>query len=309
MKCLRIPIIALLLLLTACQTDEAKDKDDDTLLIYTSIYPLAYIMEEIAGTEADVQSIYPPGVDAHTYEPSSREITKMANADALIYLGAGMESFAETAADALQQQDIELIELGKDKTLFAEHEHDGAEEEDHEHAHHDLDPHVWLDPLRMIEMGEQIVKELEKLSPDNASLYEENFARFKENMLALDQEFLDTLTAKDEKDILVAHAAYGYWEDRYGIQQIAISGLSSSDEPSQKELTKIATLAKEKDIEYVIFDQSTSNRIATIIQEHIGAEKLEVHNLEVLTETDIENGEDYLSLMKKNLNVLDKATK
>lgn len=300
MKFLRIPIIALLLVLAACQTDEANDRDDDTLLIYTSIYPLAYIMEEIAGDKADVQSIYPPGVDAHTYEPSSREITKMAQADALVYLGAGMESFAETTADALGQQEIDLIELGQDKSLF---------NTDGEHADHDLDPHVWLDPLRMIAMGDIILEELKTLSPDDATLFDKNFTHFKENMLALDQAYLDILTTKKEKDILVTHAAYGYWEERYDLDQIAISGLSSSDEPSQKELTKIASLAKEKGIEYLIFDQSSSNRIATIIQEHIGAEKLEVHNLEVLTDDNIANGDNYLSLMEANLEVLDQATK
>src|SRR5699024_4280587 len=89
---------------------------------------------------------------------------------------------------------------------------------------------------------------------------------------------------------------------------IPISGLSSNDEPSQKELADIARLAEREKLGYVIFETSGSNRLATIIQEHIDAEKLTIHNLEVLTEDDIAAEETYLSLMEKNLEALDIAT-
>src|SRR5699024_4194202 len=107
---------------------------------------------------------------------------------------------------------------------------------------------------------------------------------------------------------LVTHADYGYWESAYDIEQIAISGISSSDEPSQKELTKIEEIAKEKDLQYVVFEKNNSNKVASIIQEDIGADKLEIHNLEVLSDEDIANNEEYLTLMKHNLEVLDQAT-
>src|SRR5699024_10804190 len=226
-----------------------------------------------------------PGVDAHTYEPSSREITKLANRDALYCLGAGMESFAETTANASASQDISFIELGNHKSLFS------SSQTQDRHEQLDLDPHIWLDPLRMIEMGNIIKESLIELSPSEEALFEENFVIFEKNMHELDELFKETLSDKKKKEILVTHAAYGYWEEQYGIEQIAISGISSSDEPSQKELTSIAQTAKDKGIQYVIFETSTSNKVATIIQEYIGAEKLFIHNLEVLTEEDIKNEE------------------
>src|SRR5699024_4138472 len=151
--------IGLLLFLTACQTGESNQHYENKLLIYTSIYPIQYITEQIAGDKAIVESIYPPGVDAHTYEPSSREITKLANGDALYYLGAGMESFAETTANALASQDIAFIELGNHKSLFS------SSQTQDRHEQLDLDPHIWLDPLRMIEMGNIIKESLIELSP------------------------------------------------------------------------------------------------------------------------------------------------
>ena len=297
--------LLLSLLLTACNSSN-ENKKNDQLIIYTSIYPIQYVAEEITGDNATVKSIYPPGVDAHTYEPTSKEITELAKGNAFIYLGAGMESFAETAADALKSQDILFIEIGEHDHLFTEDEH---KHDDHGHDHGDHDPHIWLDPLRMIEIGEIVKDELVTLNPEKEGEYVENFKALKEDLTTLDEEFTETLETKENKQLLVSHAAYGYWEERYGIEQIPISGLSSSDEPSQKDLAEIARLAEKEELNYVIFEQTGSNRLASIIQEYIHADKLTIHNLEVLTEDNIAENENYLSLMKKNLEVLDQATK
>lgn len=298
-------VVLLLSILTACNMSGSNGKDD-TLHIYTSIYPLQYIVKEIAGDQVIAKSIFPPGVDAHTYEPTSKEITTLANGDAFIYMGAGMEGFAETMATALENQDITFLEIGKQDTLFLQATTQGKHDE---HNHSDLDPHIWLDPVRMIQMAELITNELIDLQPEDKETFLENLSIFTGKMTALDEKFAATLEDNPHKQILVSHAAYGYWEQRYGIEQLPISGLSSSDEPSQKELASIAKLAQKTKLQHVIFEQIGSNRIATIIQEHIGAEALYIHNLEVLTEDDIKNNENYLSIMEKNLQVLDKATK
>lgn len=327
-------LLFLFIFITGCNSSPSEKNRDDALTIYTSIYPIQYATEQIAGDLAQVKSIYPPGVDAHTYEPTSKDITNMADAQMFIYLGANMESFTNVAAEALKEQNITFVELAENKSLFSaidntshqqnddhkdhhghdhegENEHGEVEDGGHEHEEHEhggVDPHIWLDPLRMIEMAEIIKNELVQLNPENEEIFEENFSNMKETMQTLDSDFTSTLETKTNKDIIVAHAAYGYWEARYGIHQIAVSGLSSGDEPSQKDLTAIAETAKEKKINYVLFEQTGTDRVTEIIQEHIGAQALYLHNLEVLTKEDKENKEDYISLMRKNLDVLDQAT-
>lgn len=301
-------IIILILLLSACSKQEKSEQaTDEQLIIHTTLYPLEYIIKQIGKEAIIVDTIFPPGVDAHTYEPASKEITNLATGDAFVYLGAGMEGFAETAASALANQDVQLIEIGKHEELFMEA---NEEEHDHDDHHHsDLDPHIWLDPLKMIEIGQIIMDELILLNPELETNFNDNFINFEQDMKELHESFAETLSAKEQKQILVTHAAYGYLESRYGIEQLSISGLSTTDEPSQKQLAEIARTADELKIKFVIFEQGTANKTAEIIQDHIGAEKLFMHNLEVLTEADIEHEEDYLSLMENNLRVLDKATK
>lgn len=310
----RLRTITLLLILSitliGCgTTDNQNENETKDLTIYTTIYPIQYITEIIAGDIAHIQSVYPTGVDAHTYEPTSKEMTDMAHGDALIYLGAGMESFVDTIQNALQSQDIRFVELGENEDLFTSSNASDPHHEDHDgHQHGDVDPHIWLDPLRMITMGEMILNTLIELDPSHEDQFHAHFNAFKEDMLTLDQAYTDTLQDKKQKDILVAHAAYGYWEERYGIEQIAIRGLTAESEPSQKELTNIVDIAKERNLHYIIFEQNGSDRVVQIIQDYLDAEALYIHNLEVLTEDDIKTNEDYISLMQKNLQVLDQAT-
>lgn len=316
MKNVSKAIILLLLIIffvAACGNENKTTNDENEITIYTSIYPIQYILERIADGTISVSSVYPPGVDAHSYEPTAKDMTKIAESDAFIYLGSGLEAFAETTADALQDQDVKLIEIGSHEELFhteeinAEHSHmDDTEHDGHNHGDHD--PHIWIDPKRMIEMANIIKEELIQLNPVDEGVYQTNFEELETDLLNLDNEFATTLGEKTNKKILVSHAAYGYWEERYGIEQISINGLSSSSEPSQKELTEIIDQAKEYDLNYIIFEQNSSNRVSEIIQSELGIESMIIHNLSVLTDEDIQNNEDYLSLMRDNLQVLDKVT-
>ncbi|WP_170875288.1 metal ABC transporter solute-binding protein, Zn/Mn family [Virgibacillus pantothenticus] len=339
-----ILILGLITLFVAgCTKSDGSTENNTDLNIYTSIYPIQFAVEQIAGETADVHSVYPPGVDAHSYEPTSKDMTNIARSDAFIYLGAGMEGFAESAADALDSEDVKLIELGKNEHLFdkgtkndasghsheeeahadshsdeekshddeAEAHNDGHSDEEgaHDgHSHGDHDPHIWLDPMRMIELSEIVKDQLIELNPDEKDLYQANFNKLKEQLQSLDHDFQTVLEAKTNKHILVSHAAYGYWEERYGLEQIAINGLSTNNEPSQKELTEIIDQAEKYNLNYIIFEQNTSNRVSKVIQEHIQAKTATIHNLSVLTEKDLENDEDYLSIMKKNLETLDQVT-
>ncbi|MEN1969740.1 zinc ABC transporter substrate-binding protein [Lentibacillus sp. N15] len=303
-------IILVSLIIAGCGST-TKDEAQADLTIYTSIYPIQYAVERIGGDTVHAESVYPPGVDAHSYEPTTKKMTSIASSDAFIYMGAGMEGFAETAADALKSQNVNLVELGKHKELF-DSENEEHNEEDHKddgHHHGDHNPHIWLDPQRMISMADLVKQALIDLNPDKKELYTDNFEALKKDLSALDSSFKKTMQPKQNKKILVSHAAYGYWEERYGIEQIAIRGITSSDEPSQKELTSIIKQAKENDVHYILFEQNSSDRISNIMQEQLNANVEYIHNLEVLTEDDINQHENYLSLMEHNLHVLDKVTK
>ncbi|KGP72555.1 metal ABC transporter solute-binding protein, Zn/Mn family [Pontibacillus yanchengensis] len=298
-----ISLLLLIVISAGCSTQNSNEAED-TLTIYTSIYPIQYFTEKIGGEAVSVETIYPPGADAHTFEPTAKTMTTIAKADAFIYLGAGLEGFAGTAADALGEEDVELVELGKHESLFSEsghdHTHDG-------HSHENHDPHIWIDPIRAIEMADYITEALINIDPDKKEQFKENHKELTENLTALHQEFENLTNNATRNKILVSHAAYGYWEQRYGIEQLSVNGLSPTSDPSQKDLEGIIQKAKKLDMKYMIYEQNVSSQVSSIIQEELNAKSLTIHNLSVLTEEDIEENEDYMSLMRHNLGVLQKA--
>ncbi|UFT98377.1 zinc ABC transporter substrate-binding protein [Radiobacillus kanasensis] len=333
-----IHIIAMLGLagavLSACGQKESSNanadaKDDKTLSIYTTLYPLQYFTEQIGGANVEVKSILPAGADAHTYEPTSKTIVDIAEADAFIFHTEEMETYASTIKEALDDN-VKTLEAAEGVSLL-EHEHGHEEEtveegthnhsedshseeeehdhseEEHSHDHGDQDPHVWLDPIRSIALAENIKDTLVDLNPEAKQEFEKNFENLKERLEVLDKEFHEKLENQERKEILVTHAAYGYWEEVYGIKQIAISGLSPSNEPSQQQLEDIIDTVTEHDIQYLLFEQNVEPNVAKIIQKEADLESLNIHNLEVLTEEDIENKENYFTIMSQNLDVLVEA--
>lgn len=354
------------LLLSACgTTDSAKTEEGteatEVLKVATTIYPLEDFTKKIGGDLVEVSSIYPPNVDAHTFEPSTKDMVALAESDLFIYTGVGVEGFAEKAVEALKNEELTILTAGEGLSLLntqddheghdhdeqehEEHGHDEHEEEhgheedsheehaleedhhdeessehhesagseesheheEHDHQHGDVDPHVWLDPILSIQLAENIKNSLSELQPEHASEFEENFHSLKSELEKLDEEFTAAIEQADSKHLLVAHSAYGYWEARYGIEQIAISGLSPTQEPTQKGLQMIIEESKAHQISYVIFDQNLTGKVAEMIQKEIGAEALTLHNLETITEENIKNNEDYFSIMRKNLKTIETA--
>lgn len=309
-KWLALLSLLIVLSLAACggengnTSGEQESSANDPIEIFTTVYPLQYFAERIAGEEAEVESILPPGADSHTYEPTSKDVMAIAEANAFIMNGAGLEAYAESIAESVENEDVRILEAAEGIDLNeGAHDHDDG----HDHDHGDHDPHVWLDPIRSIELAENIKNLLVDLKPEEETLFNENFETLKMELEELDKEFSAELEAASGNHFIVSHAAYGYWEEAYGVHQIAVSGLSPTQEPSQKELQTIVETAEEYGLKHVFFEQNITTKIAEVVRDEIGAETLRLHNLSVLTDEDIENDENYFTLMRHNLEQLHTA--
>lgn len=307
-------IITVLLLvsiaLTGCDSGNSADNQKDTdgkLHISTTVYPLQYFAEEIGKEFVTVDTIYPPGSDEHTYEPSQKDMINLADSDLFIYVGLGLEGFVENSKETLKNEDVILLEAGKDLDIEKD-EHEHAEEDEHSHDGHDhgdIDPHVWVDPVYAKGLAEAIKNELVVQLPEHKEEIERNYSALANQLDSLNTQFETVAQNAKVKEFIVSHAAYGYWEKRYGIEQLSISGMSSSDEPTQKELKDIISTAKEHSLRYIFFEQNVSSKLADIVQEEMDAEPLVLHNLSVLTEDDIQKERTYFSIMEDNLKALE----
>jgi zinc transport system substrate-binding protein len=326
-KIFYITFIIFSMLLTGCTNEKSKkEENQDKLSITVSSYPLEFIVQEIGGDLVDVHSILTPGTDAHTYEPTAKTIVEIARSDLFIYTGAIMEPYAESIANSLKSEQVLLISLDGVEEVFNQqvedideghteekHEHHASDEDTHDHEeqdvhqHGDLDPHFWLDPSRMIAASEHIKTELSHHFPEYAETFNLNFRTLENELEKLDSDFSKMMENQKNDTIFVSHAAYGYWERKYGIKQLSIRGISPSNEPSQKELRILLDQIEEMHIPYVILEQNQSDRIAQLITEEFDLDILYIHNLASLTEDEIKSGEDYVSIMTQNIMTIEKA--
>ncbi|WP_186321532.1 metal ABC transporter solute-binding protein, Zn/Mn family [Bacillus sp. FJAT-22090] len=330
---LLVLVLMLALFTAACgnkNKEESSVSKEGKINIYTTVYPLQYFAERIGGDAVNVHSIYPAGANEHTFEPTQKDMIALADADLFFYIGLGLEGFVENAKKTLANEQVKMIatiDAVSDDQLMAsshDHEHEGEEnshenaedEHDHEsedhsheeghegHDHGGIDPHVWISPKISQSLALSIKDSLVETAPDQKEKFEKNYEELITELQKLDADFAEMAQNAPNKTFFVSHAAFGYIANTYGLEQIAVAGLNSQDEPSQKELTTIIDLAKEKNIQYILFEQNVSSKLTKVVQKELGAESLVLHNLGVLSKENVENNETYFTLMYRNLDTI-----
>ena len=243
--------------------------------VVAGFYPLAFAAERIGGDEIDVRNLTPPGVEPHDLELSGSDIRTIADADLVLYLGQDFQPALEDAIDSTSAQAVDL--LGSDEAK---------------------DPHVWLDPIRYAAIAERIGEELNR-RPEAA--------RFAARLRALDREFRRGLTNCERHEIVTSHAAFGYLAERYGLEQVAITGIAPEAEPTPRELENVVHEVQAVGATTVFSEALVSPRLAETVAREVGAKTAVLDPLEGLTESDVKAGEDYFSVMRANLAALRKA--
>lgn len=124
----------------------------------------------------------------------------------------------------------------------------------------------------------------------------------------MDADYTTSLKEAKQKSFVTQHAAFGYLALDYGLIQVPIAGLSPEEEPSSGRLAELKEYVKKNKINYIYFEKNANDKIAKTLANEAGI-KLEVLNpLESLTKEQMDNGEDYVSVMEDNLKALEKTT-
>lgn len=304
--------VVLSVLLTACGGQEKKEaSSNEKIQVMTTFYPMYEFTKQVVGDKGDIELLIPAGTEPHDFEPSAKDLAKISDSDVFVYNSPELETWTDNLTDTIDTKQTEIIQASKDIKLMegTEHEHEEAHDHDtqehEEHGHsHELDPHVWLDPALAIKEVETIRNQLSKKYPDDKAAFEKNAASYIDELKKLDEEFQTAFKDAKNKTFVTQHAAFGYLANQYGLTQEAIAGISPDQEPSPSRLSELKHYVDDNQVKVIYFEENASSKVAETLSKETGV-KLEVLNpLESLTDKQIKDGEDYLSVMRENLAAL-----
>lgn len=288
-----------ILLLSGCGKSEAPG---DQLTIITTLFPQYDIARTIAGDLAEVKLILPPGVEAHSFEPTPRDIAAIEGADLFIYTSHVMEPWTErvTADNQLEAaQGIEALEAEA---------HEGETAEEHA-AHGEIDPHFWTSPHHALPMIETILQALIAKAPEHQAIFRQNAQALQARFEALDLRYQTELSALTHKEFLFAgHSVFGYVATQYGITFITpYEGFSPDAEPSAKRLAELIDTLRQKDTKVIFHEELIDPKIARVIAEQTGAELVLLHGAHNISKEEALAGRTYEAILTENLQKLLKA--
>ncbi len=252
--------------------------------VVAAFYPLAYAAQEIGGPAYDVVNLTPPGAEPHDLELTPRAVGRIESADVVLYLSHGFQPAVSKAVD--QAGGTTVDELAGLPLNSAAGQEEGLT----------ADPHVWLDPVLFAQLAKHIGRALQR-SP----------AKFDARLSSLDGAFRRGLQHCARKEVVTSHAAFGYLAQRYGLQQVPITGLTPESEPSPQQLTDVIRLVKRTHATTVFFETLVSPRLAETVAREVGAHTAVLDPIEGLTPAEQDRGDNYFTLMRRNLANLRKA--
>lgn len=248
----RLPIIVILFWLTLSQAQ---------LTVVASLHPYYSLLEHLVLEDANVIRLLPPGASPHTFDPTPRDVARLAEAD-LVVLNGGLDEWLNdlVAASGREVTVAEVLELVPFTPL--------AGQEADEHA--SVNPHVWLDPRLMIELVPELSLRLSELDPANAEDYEANAQALIADLTALDKELEEMLRPVKDKAFVPFHDAWPYFARRYGLNLVVEIEPAPGREPSPRYLSEALSLIAESGAEAVFSEVQLPTRPAEVVADNAG---------------------------------------
>ncbi len=263
----------------ACGTDKKPAGTE----VVAGFYPLAFAAARIGADQVTVVNLVQPGAEPHDLELKPSQIGQIASADLVIYL------------KRLQPELDKAVEQSN---------HDKALDVTTITPLDNGDPHVWLDPVRFATITDTVAARLSQVDPAHAADFAARGKALHDELTKLDSEYAAGLKTCQRHEIVTSHAAFGYLAKRYGLKQIALTGLSPDTEPTPEHLADVARQARDVHATTIFFETLVSPRVAQALATEVGAKTAVLDPIEGL---EAGSKDDYLSVMRANLVTLREA--
>ena len=290
-----ITAAATVLSLCACSSESGySNSDSGKLKIISTVFPPYDLARQIAGDNAEISILLPPGSEIHNYEPSAKDMIAIRNCDIFLYIGGENEQWAEKLINSNDTENVTAVKLIDYVPTLSEDEdeHDHDHDHDHEHKHeHETDEHIWTSPKNAQLMLSAVYDAICKVDPSNKQTYTKNKDAYAKQLSDLDNAYRSAVdNAKNKTIVLADKFPFRYLAHEYGLEfSSAFAACSDESEPGVSTMIKLTKTIKENNIPAVYYLEFSSTKIADTLCDETGATKLMLHSCHNVSKQDIEN--------------------
>jgi zinc transport system substrate-binding protein len=296
-----LALIAIVVALSGC--NRLEQKPSSKLQVVTTLFPLYDFARTIAGEQADVTMLLPPGMEPHSFEPKPKDIIRISKAGLFIYTNRYMEPWAETILKGTDHQKLRVVDASQG-IRFAK----SSAEDDHDDHANGMDPHIWLDFANAGMIVNNILAGFVAADPAHADSYRGNAARLNADLAELDMRYRKELATCGTRIFLHGgHYTFGYLARRYGLEYRSLSGISSESEPSAAKMAAMVRQIRSSGVRYLFAEELLSPRLTETMAIEAGVTVLKLHGAHNLGKDDVQRGISFISLMEQNLVNLQKG--
>ena len=299
------------------------EAEDDRPYVIGTVFPQYDFARQIGGDDIKCEMLLPPGTDSHGYTGDSpTDIMKISKCDLFIYVGGETDSaWVEKVKEKLKDEEKAPVFLALCDVCETIGEDDGAviEGDDKDCGEHfrssaddaeeGYDEHVWTSPKNAAAASRAIADELSKIDPDKADIYKSRCDEYVAKLDTLDGEFRELSERSQNKTLVFADRfPFRYFADEYGYKCFAaFNGCASQSEPAPTTIVRLCNIVEENGLPYVFYIETSNSGVPDLICKNTGCGKLLLHSCHTVTQSELDGGATYLTLMEQNLKNLEKA--
>lgn len=238
------------------------------LNVVTTTGMIADLVQNIGGDQVSVTPLMSTGVDPHLYKATQGDLRKLMKADIIFYNGLHLEG---------KMQDI-FEKMARNKAVYAVANNLPSNKVIHHGAH--TDPHVWFDIQLWMQAGENVLNALIKHDPKQQARFKDNAARYFQKLTELDRWTAQQIKSIPEQQriLITAHDAFGYFGQAYGLQVKGLQGVSTAAEFGLQDIKQLKDIIVANKIKAVFVESSVSPRF---IQSLVKGVEAEGHSLKI----------------------------
>ena len=289
----------LMLALVSCGTPQKSDgnSDQSKLNVVATFLPITLFTEAVAGECATVTALIPPNLGPHDFQATPSDIAALSNASVLVKNGLGMEYFLDKLTASAENDSLKVIDTSRGVAVI---------ESDEEEKDGEVNPHIWLDPLRAVQQVENIRDGLVNADPGCTDGYTQRAAAYTEKLKGLNTTFANQLKPFRGQTFIAFHDFAPYFAERYDLRAEFVVDVPEMN-PTPADLQRVSNLVEESQLKALLSEPQEGDRSFNTLADDLGVNIVTFDPLETGSQEASKQPDTYFKVMDRNVAALIKS--